>query len=150
MGIFAVALVASLAACSDDPDSDSPSSGVSKSPSSSASGPSDDPATEVTVDCPEFADTAGKIIEAQAELYSAGGGDASQAIDDLLVELEALKEGAPDDVQGALTNLGSGFQDAAALLESPTKQNQAKLVELAPQLSEDGQKITAYITSECG
>jgi hypothetical protein len=150
MGLFAVALVAALVACSDDdPKSDSPSDGDPTSSVGSPSGTSEPSVTEVTVDCPEFAETAKKIVEAQAELY-APGGDAGQAIDDLLVELESLKEGAPEDVQQALTDLGSGFEDAAALLEDPTRQNQARLVALAEQLAEDGEKVTGYITEQCG
>jgi len=149
MGILAVALVASLAACSDDdPDSDSSSNDDPTASVGSPSGTAEPSVTEVTVDCPEFADTAKKIVEAQADLYTPGG-DAKQAIDDLLVELEALKEGAPEDVQQALTDLGSGFQDAAALLEDPTPENQAALVDLAEQLAEDGETVTGYITEQC-
>ena len=149
MGILAVALIASLAACSDDPEADAPSDDDPTASLGSASGTAEPSVTEVTVDCPEFADTAQKIVEAQAELYTPGG-DATQAIDDLLVELEALKEGAPEDVQQALTDLGSGFQDAATLLEDPTGENQAKLVGLSEQLAEDGETVTGYITEQCG
>lgn len=150
MGILAVALVTSLAACSDDdPDSDPSSNDDPTAAVGTPSGTAEPSVTEVTVDCPEFADTAKKIVEAQTELYTPGG-DAAQAIDDLLVELEALKEGAPEDVQQALTDLGSGFQDAAGLLEDPTSENQAALVELAPQLAEDGATVTGYITEQCG
>lgn len=150
MGILALALAASLAACSDDdPDSGSSPNDDPTSSVGSASGTAEPSATEVTVDCPEFAETAKKIVEAQAELYTPGG-DAKQAIDDLLVELEALKKDAPDDVQQALTDLGSGFQNAAALLEDPTRENQAQLIELAPQLAEDGETVTGYITEQCG
>jgi hypothetical protein len=132
-----VALALSVSACSDDGDD----------PESGASPTSDTPLTEITVDCPEFEDAAKKITDAQAALYS-GRGD-SEAIDDLVAELDALKEGAPDDVQTALTDMGAAFRDAAALLEKPTRENKAKLVQLAPQLAEDGQTITSYITSEC-
>jgi len=149
MGIFAVALIASLAACSDDPESDAPSDADPTASVGTASGTAEPSVTEVTVDCPEFADTAKKIVEAQAKLYTPGG-DATQAIDDLLAELEALKEGAPEDVQQALTDLGSGFQDAAELLEDPTQENQAALAALAPELAADGETITGYITEECG
>jgi hypothetical protein len=149
MGILAVALVASLSACSDDPDSDSSSNEDPTASVGSASGTGEPSVTEATVDCPEFADTAKKIVEAQAELYTPGG-DAAQAIDDLLVELEALKEGAPEDVQQALTDLGSGFQDAAELLEDPTPENQAALAALAPELATDGETVTTYITEQCG
>ena len=149
MGILAVALAASIAACSDDPDSDSPANEDPTSSVGTASGTAEPSVTEATVDCPEFAETARTIVEAQTELYTPGG-DAAQAIDDLLVELEALKEGAPEDVQQALTDLGSGFQDAADLLEDPTRENQAQLVALAEQLAEDGETVTGYITEQCG
>lgn len=140
MGALALALAATLAACSDDPESESESRSPSASP--------DAPLTEVTISCPEFEDTAKRITEAQAELY--GGTADSETIDELVAELDALKEGAPPDVQAALTDMGAGFRDAAELLENPTRENQAKLAELAPKLSEDGQTVTAYITSKCG
>lgn len=152
MGVIAVVLVMSLGACSDDPDSssDGPRSTSTSDIGSPTGDSSDDPSvTEVTVDCPEFEDAAKKIAEAQAALYDPSG-DADQAIDDLQTELDALKDGAPDDVKQALTDLGSGFQDAADLLKNPTQANQARLVALAPELADDGQTVTDYITEQCG
>jgi hypothetical protein len=139
MGAVAVALALALTACSDDGGDDRESGG---SPTADA------PLTEVTIDCPEFEDVAEKITDAQTELYS-GTGDAA-VIDDLVAELDALKEGAPEDVQTALDDMGEAFRDAAALLEKPTRKAKAELAALAPQLAEAGQTITSYITSECG
>jgi uncharacterized phage infection (PIP) family protein YhgE len=152
MGVLAVVVGLSLGACSDD--SDSSSGDGPKSPSTSDIGsPADDPAddpsvTEVTVDCPEFEDAAKKIADAQTALYDPAG-NTDEAIDDLLAELDALKKGAPDDVQQALTDLSSGFQDAADLLENPTQGNQARLVALASQLADDGRQVTDYIQEQC-
>jgi hypothetical protein len=137
MGVLAMALALALSACSGDPES---------SPESSTS--PDATLTEVTISCPEFEDTAKKITDAQTKLY--GGTADSETIDELVAELDALKEGAPPDVQTALTDMGAGFRDAAEILENPTPQGRAELAKLAPKLAEDGQKITAYITSECG
>ncbi|MCW2797604.1 hypothetical protein [Nocardioides sp.] len=136
MGILAVALALSLAACSDDSKSDPDPS------------PSDVVFTEVTIDCPQFADAAKKITDAQAALYDGTGG--AGAIDDLVTELNALKEGAPDDIKAALTDMAAAFRDAAQLLENPNPENQAQLADLSAKLSTDSQKITAYITSKCG
>jgi len=144
MGVLAVALAVALSACSDDPESEP----ESKPQSSGQSGSPDAPFTEVTVDCPEFEDVAQRILDAQAAIYTGAGGP--EEIDDLVAELDALKEGAPEDVQTALTDMGEGFRDAAELLERPTRKNRIKLVELAPKLSENGQAITTYITAECG
>lgn len=138
MGALAVVLALGLSACSDD--GDDPESGPAPT--------SDAPLTEITISCPEFEDVAKRITDAQATLYSGTGGTA--AIDDLVAELEALEDGAPEDVQTALEDMGAAFRDAAALLEKPTRESKAKLAALAPELAQAGQTITAYITAECG
>lgn len=127
---FAAVLVVALSACGGDPDS-SPSGEI----------------TEMTLACDKFADTAKKITDAQTELYSGTG--STEAIDTLEAELSALKDGAPTDVQTALTDLTAAFRDAEALLAEPTPENTTKLADLAQKLSEDGQKVAGYITSEC-
>lgn len=134
LAVLGAVLVAATAACSDDPDPDARPSG---------------PMTEITVDCEEFADAAKAITDAQTALY-ASGPDSDDAIDALVAELDGLKDDAPDDVRAALTSLGAGFRSAEAILADPTPEKQAELAELAPRLAEDGQKVTAYITSECG
>lgn len=131
-----VLLAAALVGCSDDTDP------------VSAQAPSDGPPSEVTVDCPEFEDTARKIVDAQASLYTAAGDP--EAIDDLVAELDALKEGAPEDVRTALDDMGTAFRDAAELLEEPTAQSRAELVALAPGLSDAGRTITEYVQEQCG
>ena len=136
-GILAVALVASLSACSggDDDSHDAEPS------------PSGGPLTEMTIDCARFADTAKKITDAQAALYAGTGGTAT--IDTLVSELTALKAEAPADIQTALTDMEAAFRDAEEILEHPTRENKARLADLSPKLSADGREITAYITSEC-
>jgi hypothetical protein len=141
--LLAVALIVALSACTDD---DRPSSDPSSS-DTPASAP-EAPLTEITVPCAQFAEATQKITDAQAALYSGSGGSA--AIDDLVAELTALQEGAPPDIQTALTDMAAAFRDAAELLENPTPDNKAKLVDLSSKLAADGQKITAYITSKCG
>ena len=138
MGVLAVMLAVALSACSDD--GEEPWSSEQKSPDASL--------TEVTIDCPEFADTAQRITAAQTELYSGTADDAT--IDELVSELDGLKEGAPEDVQTALDDMGAAFRDASELLDDPTPANRAKLLDLGPMLAEDGQTITAYITAQCG
>jgi hypothetical protein len=141
MGIFVVALALStagvLAGCSDDDPKPDPTSR-----------PSDPPMTEVTVDCPQFEEAAQRITVAQTALYDGSGG--AEAIDDLVAELEALKEGAPKEIKTALDDLAAAFRDAAAILSNPTPKSQAELAEVSEKLSADSQKITAYFTSECG
>jgi len=147
MGIIVVALGLSLSACSDDPDSEPESN-----PDSSAQSDSPDAAdTEVgNIDCPEYQETAQKIIDTQAQLFSPDpDNDPAAAIDELNAELEALKEGAPPEIQEALTGLSASFGDAAEILEDPNGQNQTKLLELATKLSEAGQKVTTYIAEQC-
>jgi hypothetical protein len=136
-GILALALALSLAACSDDdPKSDGDTN------------PSDGPFTEVTIDCPQFEDAAQKITDAQAALYDGTGG--ADAIDDLVTELDALKDGAPDDIQAALTDMAAAFRATAEILASPSPDSQDDLADLSARLSSDSRKITAYITSQCG
>jgi hypothetical protein len=133
--ILALVLAATLSACTDDSGDSLPT-------------PTGGPLSEITVDCEKYADTAEKITEAQAALYSDTG--SSGAIDTLNTELTALKDGAPPDIQAALTDMLAAFRDAEEILENPTPENKARLADLSPKLSADGQKITAYITSRCG
>lgn len=150
MGIIALALGLALTGCSDDSDPESTSDGESTSPSSSAGAP-DAPETEVgRLDCPEYESIATKIVETQSQLYAPSSDvDPQESIDELLGELERLKQGAPAEVQEAVDNLGAGFQQAAELLSSTEGQNQTELLTLATSLSEDSQRITSYIAKQC-
>lgn len=130
------ALVLVCSGCSDDPEQ------TGADPSA--------PVTDITVECDRFADTAQRIADAQAALYD--GKDSPEdatAVDDLVTELDALKEDAPDDVDEALTGLGEGFRSAQELLADPTPENTAELAALSPKLSEDSQAVTAWILREC-
>ncbi len=143
VGILAMVLGLAVVSCTDEP---SDPAGPSASPEASPqAGASDPPLTEITVPCPRFEETAKKITDAQAALYAGTGA----AIDDLVAELNGLKEGAPPDIQAALTDMVAAFRDAAELLANPTRDNMAELAELAPKLATDGQKITAFFTSQC-
>ena len=53
------------------------------------------------------------------------------------------------DVKAALSDLGDAYKAIGQLGTKPSAELQAKLAELAPKLSADSQKITAYITSKC-
>lgn len=129
--VLATIVVPALSGCSGDEPKARPSA----------------PMTEVTISCPEFADTAKKITEAQKALYS--GSDAAAAIDTLDGELAALEKGAPADVQAALTELSDAFREVQRIMAHPSPQGSTKLATLAPKLSADGQKVTAYVTSKC-
>lgn len=133
--ILAVTLAVALSACSGDDDGDD----AGPNPS--------DPVSEITLDCDEYDDAAQAITQAQAALYAAPGSDG--AIDRLAEELAALMDDAPSEISSALTRLETGFRQAEQYLEHPTPKNSTLLVELAPELSSDGQKVTAYITSQC-
>lgn len=133
--LLAVVLAAALSACSGDDTAD-----PDPKPS--------DPVTEITLECAEFADTAEKITDAQTALYSGAGG--TGAIDTLSAELTALQADAPPEIRTALTGMLAAFRDAEEILENPTPENKARLADLSPKLSADGQRITAYITSQCG
>ncbi len=103
--------------------------------------------TEFTVPCARFADTAKKITDAQAELYSGTGG--AKAVESLVKELDALKDGAPGDVKDALTELSDAFEKAQRIMADPTQESAAELAKLGPKLSADSQKVTAYIVQKC-
>lgn len=104
--------------------------------------------TEITVPCAKFAAAAKKITDAQTSLYT-GSADGADAIDSLVAELNALKAGAPIAVRDALSRMAAAFADARELLANPTAENRSKIAATASKLSEDGQRITAYITSQC-
>ena len=152
MGTIALglALGLTLSACSDDePDSKSSAEpGSSESPS--LADPSA-PETQVgSLDCPAYEDIATKIVETQSQLYAPGpDADPQESIDELVAELETLKQDAPPDVQDAVTSLSDGFQQAAELLSSPEGQNQTELLALATKLSEDSARITEFIGKKC-
>jgi hypothetical protein len=131
---LAVVLVLAATGCSGDGDGD-----AEPNPT--------DPVSEITVDCEEYDDAAKAITSAQAELYADSGSEG--AIDRLAGELAALKDDAPPQIQTALTDMEAGFRDAKEFLANPTPENKANLVDLAPELTADGQRITAYIRSEC-
>lgn len=139
--VLGVALVAALTACSGGDGDGDGEPGAAPEPTESL--------TEVVVDCPEFADTAQRVADAQQALYARGGSGAD-AVDDLVAELEALEVGAPADVRAALGDLAEGFQAAQRLLEDPTPEQQAELAEVSAELAAAGERVTAYITEQCG
>jgi hypothetical protein len=104
--------------------------------------------TEITVPCDTYADTAKKITDAQAEIYS-GTGDGAEAIASLRSELDGLQDGAPADVKAALTELGDALEKAQQIMADPENADTSELADLGPKLSEDSQKVTAYIVSKC-
>ncbi len=91
-----------MTACSDDPDPKSdPDSSSSKTASSDASGTPKNGADVGTIDCPEFAEIGDRIVEAQTDLYApVGEADPGAAIEELVAELDGLKEGAPGTSRG--------------------------------------------------
>ncbi len=138
-----VMLAGAVGACGGD---DEPTGGASPNTRLSPTAPSD-PLTETTISCDKFEATAKRINEAQSELYTSSG--ASAAIEDLVDELEALKDGAPADVQTALDDLAAGFRVAVDVLDNPTQENAKRLQDLGDRLSESGKRVTEYIVSQC-
>ncbi|RNL80869.1 hypothetical protein EFL95_00315 [Nocardioides marmorisolisilvae] len=104
--------------------------------------------TEVTLDCAKYADTAQKIAEAQQELY-AGSGGSTEALDTLKSRMDALKDGAPDNVKAAIDELNQAFEKVQQIIANPTTEAQQELAQMGPKLATDGQTITTYIVSQC-
>lgn len=104
--------------------------------------------TEVTLDCAKYADTAQKIVEAQQELY-AGSGGSTEALDTLKSEMDALKDGAPDNVKAAIDELDDAFAKVQEIITSGSATAQQELATMGTKLSADGQTITTYIVSRC-
>lgn len=135
LGLLAALAVAT--GCSGDPDE----------PGADPSAPLSD----VAVDCDRYEGTAQRITDAQTALYdSKDSPDDATAVDDLVAELEALQEEAPDDVDAALTGLAEGFRAAQRALADPRGADTGDLAGLATALAEDGQAVTAWILDECG
>lgn len=134
LGLLVALAVAS--GCSDDPDE----------PEADPSAPLSD----VTVDCDRYEETAQRITDAQTALYD--GKDSPEdatAVDDLVGELEALEDEAPDDVDTALSGLADGFRSARELLADPQSGDPGELATLSASLAEDGQAVTTWILSQC-
>lgn len=144
-GILVLLFLTVVAGCGGD-DSSSTDGDASGDPSSRVQGPSGG-LTELTVPCAEFSATASKIVEAQTDLYTGSG--AEDALDSLVAELDALKDGAPEKVKKALTDLGDGFEKAAALAKDSTATARAELAALATKLSAAGQTVSSYVVEKC-
>ncbi len=108
------------------------------------------PLSDVTVDCDRYDDTAQRITDAQTALYDGKDSPAdATAVEELVGELEALQEEAPDDVDVALTGLADGFRSAQELLADPEATDPDQLSTLSATLAEDGQAVTTWILSRC-
>lgn len=120
---------------------------------SSSRSPAADPSATVTstaVPCRRYAETAQRIADAQAELYSGRATASGQStVERLAGELEALETGAPAEVANALADLADGFRLAQQLLSSPSTRGSAQLKALTSRLAEDGTTISTWIQGRC-
>ena len=142
-GILVVVLAGSLTACGGGGDkTDSPTGG------STRLGTPTTKVTEVALDCAKYADTAQKIAEAQQELF-AGSGGSTEALDTLKSRMNALKDGAPDNVKAAIDELNDAFEKVQEIIANPSAEAQQQLAQMGPKLATDGQTISTYIVSQC-
>ena len=141
-GILVVALAAALTGCGGGGGDEKPSAGSTRlgTPSSKV--------TRSVLDCDKYSDTAQNIVEAQQELY-AGSGGSTDAVDKLKSEMDALKHGAPANVQAAIDELDDAFAKVQEVMATPSSEGQQELAAMGPKLSQDGQTITTYIVSRC-
>ena len=143
--VLAVLLAGFLTACGGGGDDDS-----TKTPSGTntrLSSPTSK-VTQTTLDCDKYADTAQKIAQAQQELY-AGSGGSTDALDALKSEMDALKDGAPDDVKAAIDELNDAYAKVQEIIADPSSQAQSDLASMGPKLASDGQTIATYVVSQC-
>jgi len=149
IGFLAAVLALSVAACGGGSDDKADDAQTPSSAQTRLATPADNPddLDDLTVPCKEFSSTAAKIADAQRDLFSGG---ADEAVKTLTAQLEALKDGAPDDVKSAISDFVDAFAKVADMLKDPNSQAQSDLEKLGPKLSESGQKISAYIVSKCG
>jgi hypothetical protein len=140
--ILVVILGAALAGCGGG--------GGDKKPSANSTrlGTPSTHVTETTLDCAKYADVSQKIVEAQQELF-AGSGGSTEALDTLKSEMDALKDGAPDDVKAAIDELDAAFANVQEIITSGSATAQQELASMGPKLSADGQTLTTYIVSQC-
>lgn len=143
-GILAVLLAAAATACGGG-DGD-----TAKTPSGTNTrlGTPTSKATQTTLDCDKYAGTAQKIARAQQELY-AGSGGSTDALDSLKAEMDALKDGAPEDVKAAVDELNEAYAKAQEVVADPTSSAREELASMAPKLSADGTTIATYVVSQC-
>lgn len=149
-GIIALVLVASLSACGDDDKKDA-ASATSSAPSSAAPSESSlDPSDVDTAKCAKFLEGQAKAEELTGKLTS--GADISAAIEAANEQFDALKEGAPADIQEALdkvkaayTALGNFYKDPSAMTGAAA----AEMAEATKDLQENALKLNNWIIENC-
>ena len=143
---FAVAAlgvaVGALAACTSSSGGTSPSQSASTSHTPTALATSG----QLSAECARLASVAGRIAQAQADLYKSGS---AQSLEQLQNELRSLRAGVPGQIKSALVELADGFVRAHHLLANPTNANKAELARLQSKLATDASLVSNFAVTAC-
>lgn len=131
-----------LAACTSSSDGSAPPQPASTSHTPTALATSG----QLSAECARLASVAGKIAQAQADLYKSGS---TQSLEQLRNELRSLRADAPAQIKTALAELADGFIRAHHLLANPTNANKAELAKLQSKLATDASELSNFAVTEC-
>jgi hypothetical protein len=153
-GILVLVLAASVTGCgssSSDKVANASSGATTSNPPSTTASKSA-PATGIP--CAGFFASQTKASNLYAKIgASIGSPGKANSLDESLKivkdEFEALKPGAPSDVQDALSDLEKVYDVYIGVLKNPTSSAASQLRDISTRFAQDGQKIGAYVAAHC-
>ncbi|MCX6397906.1 MAG: hypothetical protein NTV23_15570 [Propionibacteriales bacterium] len=149
LGVLALVLAAGLTGCGGDDTKDA--SGDVSTPTSPETSASSEPSVDtgdLSAQCAKFLAGQQKAAELQQDLTS--GADLSSAMAAAAAQFDGLKQGAPADIQKALDEVKAAFLALGEMYKNPTSLDAAKAQELTVRLTENAQKLNAYVVEKCG
>lgn len=148
--VLALVLVAAVSGCGGDDKKNASSDSPASTPAASESLATLDPSKVDEARCAKFLAGQSKAAELRSELTP--GSDVSAAIEAANAQFDALKEGAPADIQEALDKLKAAYTALGKFYKDPTSMNASNAAELekaTKDLQENAVKLNNWIVANC-
>lgn len=147
--VLALVLVAAVSGCGSDDKKNASSESPASTPAASESLASLDPSDVDTAKCAQFFAGQAKAAELSSKLTP--GSDVSAAIEAANEQFEALKQGAPADIQEALDKVRAAYTLLGKLYKDPASMSAsaAELQEATKDLQENALKLNNWIIQNC-